>query len=129
MVEVAPNAKPPVAKIIDFKKFLYLQNKKEKEARKKSGRVELKEIRLTPFMAKGDLDNRIEKAREYLEDGDRIKFVVKFVGRQITKKEFGFDVLSRIMTSIEDLATAEGEPKFQGKQLYMNVTPKTGKKQ
>lgn len=128
LVEIAPTAKPPVAKIIDFKKFKYLEAKKEREGSKKSGRVELKEVRFTPFIAQGDLDSRIAKMRDYLEDGNRVKIVVKFVGRQITRVDFGHELVKKVLTELDGVATADGEPKLQGKQLFLVVNPaKKGK--
>ena len=85
LVEIAPNAKPPVAKIIDFKKFLYQEEKKKKEEKKKSKTSETKELRLGPFMNEHDLMVVLKKAREFLEGGNKVKFVVKFAGRQITQ--------------------------------------------
>lgn len=123
LVEIAPMAKPPVAKIIDFKKFKYLEAKKEREGNKKSGKVELKEIRFTPFIAQGDFDSRIGKIKVVLEDGDRVKIVVKFVGRQITHVEFGHDLVKRIIADLEGHATADGVPKLQGKQLFLILNP------
>lgn len=123
LVEIAPMAKPPVAKIIDFKKFKYLEAKKEREGNKKSGKVEMKEIRFTPFIAQGDFDSRIGKIKEILEDSNRVKVVVKFVGRQITHVEFGHDLIKRILTDLEGAASADGEPKLQGKQLFLILNP------
>lgn len=123
LVEIAPLAKPPVAKIIDFKKFKYLETKKEREGRAKSGKVDLKEIRFTPFIAQGDFDSRIAKIREIFTDGDRVKVVVKFTGRQITRPDFGKDVLARIVAELSEEAKPDGEPKLQGKQLFLVLNP------
>jgi len=126
LVVVAPSAKHPVAKIIDFKKFKYQQNKKQRESGK-SSKVELKEIRFSPFIADGDLETRLERIKEFLGDGDRVKIVVKFSGRQITRKEFGYELLTKILESLEGVAVADGESKLQGKQLYqiIQAAPKT----
>lgn len=123
LVEIAPMAKPPVAKIIDFKKFKYIEAKKDREGSKKSGKVELKEIRFTPFIAAGDFGSRIERMKEILGDGDRVKIVVKFTGRQITKVEFGHDLIKKIMSQLEGIATADGVAKLQGKQLFLILNP------
>jgi len=128
LVEIAPMAKPPVAKIIDFKKFKYIEAKKEREGKAKSGKVELKEIRFTPFIAQGDFDSRVEKIKEILEDGDRVKVVVKFVGRQITRVDFGHELINKILGELEGIATGDGEPKLQGKQLYLIINPAKRKK-
>ena len=123
LVEVSPFAKPPVAKIIDFKKFKYQQAKKQRESNKKA-KVELKQVRFTPFIAQGDLNNRLEKIKGFLKDGDRVKIVVKFVGRQITRKEFGYDLINKIVQTLAEEAVPDGEPKLQGKQLYLILNPK-----
>lgn len=119
LVEIAPMAKPPVAKIIDFKKFKYLEAKKEREGNKKSSKTDLKEIRFTPFIAQGDFDSRIEKITDILGDGDRVKVVVKFVGRQITRVDFGHNLIKRITDELSGIAIADGVAKLQGKQLFL----------
>lgn len=129
LVEIAPMAKPPVGKIIDFKKFKYQEAKKEREGSKKSGKVELKEIRFTPFIAQGDMSSRIERIKEIMGDGDRVKIVVKFSGRQITRVEFGHELIKKVLGQLEGVATADGVAKLQGKQLFLILNPsKKGKK-
>lgn len=123
LVEIAPMAKPPVAKVIDFKKFKYLEAKKEKEGKAASGKVELKEIRFTPFIAQGDMDSRLGRIKTILGDGDRVKIVVKFTGRQITRVEFGHDLIKKILSNLEGIATADGVAKLQGKQLFLILNP------
>lgn len=85
--------------------------------------MEIKEVRFTPFIAQGDLDTRIERMEEFLSDGDRVKVVVKFVGRQITKKEFGYELLDKIVKLIKEFGAPDGEPKMQGRQLYLIINP------
>ena len=123
LVEIAPMANPPVAKLIDFKKFKYMEAKKEREGNKKSSKVELKEIRFTPFIASGDFQSRLNKIREYFDDGNRVKVVVKFTGRQITRVDFGKELIAKIVKELEGEATADGEPKLQGKQLFVLLNP------
>ena len=123
LVEIAPMAKPPVAKIIDFKKFKYLEAKKDREGKAASGKVEIKEIRFSPFIAAGDMLSRLERIKEILEDGDRVKIVVKFSGRQITRVEFGHDLINKILLGLEGIATPDGVPKLQGKQLFLIINP------
>lgn len=123
LVEIAPKAVPPVAKIIDFKKFKYLEAKKERDAKGKSGKVDLKEVRFTPFIAQGDFDSRLNRIREFFGGGDRVKVVVKFTGRQITRTDFGRKVLDRIVTELEEECKPDGQPKLQGKQLYLILNP------
>lgn len=129
LVEIAPMARPPVAKIIDFKKFKYIEAKKDREGSKKSGKVDLKEIRFSPFIAQGDMQNRLDRITEILGDGDRVKIVVKFSGRQITHVEFGHELVKKILEGLSGIAVADGEPKLQGKQLFLILNPaKRGKK-
>ena len=123
LVEIAPMAKPPVGKIIDFKKFKYLEAKKERDGKAASGKVEIKEIRFSPFIAQGDMDSRITRIQDILGDGDRVKIVVKFTGRQITRVEFGHDLIKKIMSQLEGVATADGVAKLQGKQLFLILNP------
>ena len=123
LVEIAPMAQPPVAKLIDFKKFKYIEAKKERDSKGGSGKVELKEIRFTPFIAQGDMDSRLKKIKEYLGDGDRVKIVVKFTGRQITRVEFGHELIKKVLTGLEGAATPDGVAKLQGKQLFLILNP------
>lgn len=123
LVEIAPMAKPPVGKIIDFKKFKYLEAKKDREGKASSGKVEIKEIRFSPFIGQGDLDTRLERIKEILGDGDRVKIVVKFSGRQITHVEFGHDLIKKILSQLDGIASADGVPKLQGKQLFLIINP------
>lgn len=122
LVEVAPNANPPVCKLIDFKKFKYQEDKKLK-AGKKGKKQYLKEIRFTPFIASNDFEVRVNRAKEFLTEGHKIRLTVKFVGRQITRKQFGFELLTRAFEQLKNFAKMEVEPKFQGKLLMMVVTP------
>jgi translation initiation factor IF-3 len=129
LVEVAPNAQPPVAKIIDFKKFKYLEAKKEREEKKAKKGGDLKEVRFTPFMADGDINTRIKRIREFLGDGFKIKLKVWFSGRELTRKEFGYRLIERVLAEIGEAASKEGEPRFQGREIYLIIAPsKTGGK-
>jgi translation initiation factor IF-3 len=128
LVEVAPQAKPPVAKLIDFKKFRYLEAKKRKEERKKSKGGELKIIRLSPFIAQGDLNLRIKRAKGFLSEGDKVKIEVRFFGRQLTKKEFGYKILKEFIDRLSQEAKPEQEPKWMGKRLMMTLVPGKGEK-
>ena len=107
LVLVAPNAKPPVAKIVDFSKFKYEQKQKHKSGKKKTKSVDIKEIRFTPFIAEGDYNIRIKRAIEFLKDGNKVKLNVKFVGRQITRKQFGQDLLNKAIEELSEYATVE----------------------
>ena len=100
VVEVAAKANPPVAKLIDFKKFKYQEAKKEREARKSQKNVGVKEIRLRPFIGQHDFETRVAKAQEFLKDGNQVKIVVFFRGREITRKEFGFGVMKKFIAAL-----------------------------
>ncbi|PWU23335.1 translation initiation factor IF-3 [Candidatus Cerribacteria bacterium 'Amazon FNV 2010 28 9'] len=127
LVEVAPLANPPVAKLIDFAKFKYQLQQKKQEEKKKNKTVEIKEIRFTPFIGPGDFDVRIKKATEYLKDGNKVKLVVKFTGREITRKNFGDAVLEKAVKALEGLAKVEMTPRLVGKNMFMQLAP-SGKK-
>lgn len=127
MVEIAPHASPPVAKIIDFTKFKYQQEKKEREARKKEKRgTEQKEIWLTPFMADNDYQVRLERIKEFLEEGHKVRITVRFKGRQMGHKEFGYEQAKRVVEDTKEIAAVDQEPKFLGRQLVMTLTPQKG---
>ena len=128
LVEVAPMAKPPVAKIIDYNKFLYQLEKKKKEEKKKAKASETKEIRLGPFMSDNDLQVMIRRGREFLEDGDKVRLVVKFRGRQITRSEFGKETVNKVITALADISKVDREPHFEGKQIISLLSAEKGKK-
>jgi translation initiation factor IF-3 len=128
LVEIAPTAKPPVAKIIDYNKFQYQQAKKKQEEKKKAKTSETKEIRLGPFMSDNDLQVMIRRGREFLEDGDKIRLVVKFRGRQITRSEFGRVVINKVATALADISKIDREPKFEGRQMVALLSVEKGKK-
>jgi translation initiation factor IF-3 len=127
LVEVAPSAKPPVCKLIDFKKFKYQEAKKEREAKKGQKGGGLKEVRLTPFIASNDLSFRLKRAKEFLEEGDKVRLSVRFTGRQLTHKEFGDLVLSKALANLEGIAKKEAEPKWLGKDFFIILAPNKGK--
>ena len=124
LVLVSGSANPPVAKIIDFSKFKYQVQQKESSSRKSAKSVEIKEIMFTPFIAEGDFQNRIKRATEFLEGGDKVKLNVKFVGRQITHKEFGYNILNKAIESLKEISTIEREPALVGKILSAQLQPK-----
>lgn len=126
LVEVAPRAKPPVCKIVDFKKFKFLEAKKKKAEKKKTKQVEIKEVRLTPFIAENDFNFRIARAEEFLKDGDKVKVSIFFRGRQIAKKEFGYDQLKKAVEALGVVSQVEAEPKFVGRRLEMTLSPVKG---
>ncbi len=127
LVLVNPSAKPPVAKIIDFSKFKYQLQQKESESKKSSKNVDIKEIRFTPFIAEGDFNNRIKKARDFLTDGNKVKLNVKFTGRQITRKEFGDKIINKAIEQLGDISSIERQPQLLGKMLIVQLQPKKTK--
>lgn len=126
VVEIAPEAKPPVVKIIEYKKFKYLEDKKEKEARKKAKQTELKEVRFSPFIGEHDLQTNLRKVKEFLKDGDMVKISVVFKGRQMTHQEYGPKVLERIMLELGDTATIERPPRMEGRRFVTTLRPAKG---
>ncbi len=129
LVEIAENAVPPVAKLVDFKKFLYQQEKKKQEEKKKTKASETKEVRLGPFINEHDLQVIIRRARGFLEDGNKVKLVVRFRGRQITHPEFGQETLRKTLAQLEDISKIDREAHFEGKQLLCLISPdKSGRK-
>lgn len=123
VVLVGPNANPPVAKLIDFAKFRYQEQQKEASGRKKAKTVDIKEIRFTPFIAEGDYAQRVKRARAFLEDKDKVRLTVKFVGRQITRKDFGDKILNKAISDLADSSTVEFPPRLQGKLLFTQLQP------
>lgn len=127
LVEIAPNAQPVVAKIVDFKKFLYQQEKKKREEKRKAKVTETKEVRLGPFMNDHDLDTMSNRAQEFLEDGDKVRVVVRFKGRQVTHPQFGYDVINRFALKLSNFSKVEREPKLEGKQMIAILAPERNK--
>ena len=122
LVEISDKAKPPIVKIIAFTKFKYLESKKSRSGQNKSTQ-DTKEVRFSPFMAENDLNTRIKKAAKFLKGGDRVKLVVKFTGRQITKKDFGDRVMKYALSKLEDVSTVDQPPKLVGKLLIAQIKP------
>lgn len=123
LVEIAPDAKPPVVKIIEFKKFKYLEEKKEKEARRHAKQTELKEVRFSPFIGEHDYRTAIEKVKRFLENGDLVKVSIVFLGRQMVHQEFGPKLLERIMATLEGIGKLDREPRFEGRRYVTIVKP------
>ena len=120
VVEIASNAKPPVAKLIDFKKFKYQEAKKERESRKSQKNVGVKEVRLRPFIGQHDFDTRLARGQEFLAEGNQLKVSVFFKGREVTRKEFGFEVMKRFIAKIES-ARVVREPHMEGRTLVAMI--------
>ena len=122
LIEIAPDAKPPVTRILDFKKFKYQEERKEREARKKAKQSEQKEVRFSPFIGDHDLQTGITKVKKFLEEGDTVKITIVFKGRQMAHhKEFGPKMLDKIMGLLEGIAEKERPEKFQGRRFITVV--------
>lgn len=127
LVLVAPGAKPPVCRIMDYGKYRYEQQKKEKEARKKQRVINVKEVRFSPGIGDHDFNTKLRNARKFLENGDKVKASVRFRGRAITHKELGREVLDRLAAEVKDIATVESRAKMEGRQMFMMLGPVSDK--
>lgn len=121
LIEIAPNADPPVAKITDFQKFRYEENKKERASKKGSSAGELKELWLSPRIAEHDLKVRLTRTEEFLKDGHKVKLTVKFKGREMAHQELGHEVLQEALNLLGDKVAVERDPKMEGRKLSMIV--------
>lgn len=127
LVLVAPTAKPPVARIMDYGKFKFEQQKKEREARKNQKVISVKEVRLSPTIEENDFNTKLRNAIKFLEKGDKVKASIRFKGRAITHKEIGHRVLTRFAEACNELATIESHPKMDGRSMFMVLAPKNEK--
>ncbi|MCD5003459.1 translation initiation factor IF-3 [Enterococcus saccharolyticus] len=127
VVLVAPNAKPPVARIMDYGKYRFEQQKKEREARKKQKVINVKEVRLSPTIDVNDFNTKLRNARKFLEKGDKVKASIRFKGRAITHKEIGQRVLDRLAEETTDIATVEQKAKMDGRSMFLVLAPKNEK--
>ena len=124
LVLFAPDGKPPVAKIMDYGKFRYQQEKKKKEAKKNQKVIVIKEIKLSVKIAENDVNYKVKHAREFLEEGNHVKFRVFLKGREMANPQAGVDVLNKVWPMIEDLAVMDKEPKLEGRYVNMMALPK-----
>jgi translation initiation factor IF-3 len=124
LVAVAPTAKPPVCRIMDYGKFKYEQSKKEKEARRNQKIVTLKEVRMTPNIEEHDFHVKLKNVVKFLKEGDKVKVSVRFRGRQITHSQLGQQLLMKLATSVAEEAVVERMPKLEGRQMIMILAPK-----
>lgn len=127
LVEVAPNAEPPVCRVMDFGKFLYERAKKEREARKQQKTVEVKEIRLRPKTDDHHRSFKVRDARRWLEEGMKVKVRIRFRGREITYPEIARDMLQDVATELEDVAVVEQAPNMEGRTMLMVLAPASDK--
>ncbi|WP_232217940.1 translation initiation factor IF-3 [Brochothrix campestris] len=124
LVLVAPNAKPPVARIMDYGKFRFEQQKKDKEARKNQKTITQKEVRLSPTIDEHDFNTKLRNAVKFLEKGDKVKASIRFKGRAITHKEIGLEVLNRFASECAEIATVESKAKMDGRSMFLVLAPK-----
>lgn len=127
LVEISPNADPPVCKIMDFGKYQFEQNKKLQAAKKKQKQIQIKEIKFRPGTEEGDYQVKLRSLIKFLSEGDKTKITVRFKGRELTHRELGMDLLKRIETDLEELAAVEQFPKLEGRQMVMVMGPKKKK--
>ena len=128
LVEIAPNAKPPVTKIVELGKFRYQEEKRLQKLKKKAKSSELKEVRFSPFIANHDYQTRLDKVREFLDESNKVKIVVVFMGKQMGSTNFGYELLKRIKDDLGNRIAIDMEPKFFGRHLAMVISPiKKGK--
>ncbi len=128
MVEISPNAEPPVCKVIDYQKFLYQQKKKQKEIQSKSVKVTIKDIRFGPNTDEHDYNFKLKHAQKFLEEGNKVRAFVFFKGRSILYKEQGEILLLKLAQDLEEYAKVDQLPKLEGKRMQILLSPKTSKK-
>jgi translation initiation factor IF-3 len=128
LVEVAPTAQPPVCRILDYGKFKYQQHKKEAEARRKQSTTTVKELRLGYRTDVGDMERQIQKARNFLVAGDRVKFSLRFRGREMAYQNLGREKLMKVCEALKDVASVEGTPRMEGRLMGVVLAPGVKKK-
>lgn len=123
LVEVSPSAKPPVCRVMDYGKFKYQQQKRAAEAKKKTARVELKEVKLRPKTEVHDFKVKVKNVRRFLDAGNKVKVTIMFRGREVTHPEFGRDLLKKVAEEVSDIGVVEFFPKMQGRFMHMVMAP------
>lgn len=127
LVEIAPTAKPPVCRIMDYGKYRYEQQKREKESRKKQKTFDIKEVKLRPGIEEHDFNVKFKNAVRFLEDGDKVKVTIMFRGRELSHPELGEGLLNKMAAQLKEMAVVERQPKLEGKNMIMIVAPKPSK--
>jgi len=128
LVEVSPNAKPPVCRIMDFGKFRFENSKKQQASKKKQKRTQIKEIKFRPRTEEGDYQVKLRKLRNFLENGDKTKVTMRYRGREFAHQELGMKLLKRVEADLEDIANVEQMPNMEGRQMVMMLGPKPSNK-
>ena len=124
LVEVSPDADPPVCKIMDYGKYKYQAQKKAVEARKKQKIVQVKEIKMRPAISEHDYNVKMRSIKRFFEDGDKVKVTLRFRGREMAHQQLGMDVLQRVKGDLEAIAKVEAEPRLEGRQMVMVLSPR-----
>jgi len=127
LVEVSPNADPPVCKVMDYGKYQFEQNKKLQAAKKKQKQIQIKEIKFRPGTEEGDYQVKLRSLTKFLEEGNKTKITVRFRGREMAHREIGMELLKRIEKDLTELAAVEQFPKFEGRQMVMVMAPRKKK--
>ncbi len=123
LVEVAPEARPPVVKVMDYGKFKYEQARAARDAKKKQHNIQVKEVKFRPGIEEHDYEFKTRHARRFLEEGNKVKLTMMFRGRQVTHPELGREVLARVTEDLQDVAKVETQPNFEGRQMSMVLAP------
>lgn len=126
LVEIAPNANPPVCKIMDYGKYLYGESKKKQEAKKKQKQITVKEVKFRPVTDIGDYTVKVNRISQFLEEGNKVKVTMRFRGREMAFPELGMDMLKRVASDLEELSDIEAHPKMEGRQMVMVLASKKG---
>lgn len=124
LVEIAPQAEPPVCRLMDYGKFRYQEQKRQQEARSKQKIVQIKEVKFRPGTDDGDFNVKLRNVRRFIEDGDKVKVSLRFRGREMAHQELGMRVLERVRDEVEEICQVESMPKLEGRQMIMVLAPK-----
>jgi translation initiation factor IF-3 len=124
LIEISPNANPPVCRITDYGKYKYEQEKKQHEAKKKQKVVEIKELKMRPNIAIGDFNIKLKSAEKFLNEGNKIKVIMQFRGREITHADVGMSVVERLKVSLAEISKVDNQPKLEGRNIIMVLSPK-----
>lgn len=127
LVEVSPNATPPVCRVMDYGKYRFEANKQQQKAKKKQKQIQVKEIKFRPRTEEGDYQTKVRKLREFLDNGDKAKVTLRYRGREFAHQELGLELLKRVAADLEELSTVEQMPKMEGRQMVMMLSPKKAK--
>ncbi len=127
LVEIAPQARPPVARLMDYGKFKYQEQKRQHEARAKQKVIQVKEVKFRPGTDEGDYQVKLRNLRRFLDEGDKAKITLRFRGREMAHQEFGIRLLERVRNDVEDIAQVEQMPRLEGRQMIMVISPRRKK--